>query len=86
MLRFSRGGPGGEVDGAVAAVEPVFALGSEWRTLGVLERMTALRADLLRSDLQDAGAARELGERMENFMAHTAARGLGAASPLALGP
>ncbi|MDT0441225.1 hypothetical protein [Streptomyces johnsoniae] len=36
--------------------------------------------------LQDATAVQALGERMENFTAHAAGRGLGTVSPLALEP
>jgi hypothetical protein len=75
----------GELDGAAEAVAPVLGLGGEWRTLGVLERVTALRLTLLRGDLHAASAGRELGEALEAFTASAAARPLGAASPLALG-
>jgi hypothetical protein len=71
---------GGELEGALDAVAPAFDLDSGWRTLGVLERMASLRADLTRSGLQNAAAARELGERAEEFTATGAAYGIGPTS------
>ncbi|GAB2872648.1 hypothetical protein [Streptomyces mayteni] len=74
-----------DLDGAAEAVEPVFALETGWRTLGVLERMTGLRHDLIRSPMATATAARALGERVEEFTANGAATHLlGPAGPLAL--
>ncbi|MDT0319283.1 hypothetical protein [Streptomyces millisiae] len=74
-----------DLEGAAEAVDPVFALETGWRTLGVLERMTGLRQDLIRSPLANATAAKALGERVEEFTAAGAAtHSLGPTGPLAL--
>ncbi|MDT0345851.1 hypothetical protein [Streptomyces litchfieldiae] len=73
----------GELDGALAAVEPVFTLNGSWRTLGLVQRMVGLRADLTSGGLAGATAARELGQRVEDFTAGAGARSLGPGSPLA---
>jgi hypothetical protein len=73
---------GGELDGAAEAVQPVLALGVEWRSLGLVQRMAGLRADLAHGQL-GARAARELGENIEDFTAGGGAV-LGVSSPLAL--
>ncbi|TDC78283.1 hypothetical protein E1283_05425 [Streptomyces hainanensis] len=75
-----------DLEGAAEAVEPVFALEADWRTMGVLERMAGLRHDLIRSSLADASAAKALGERVEEFTAtSSASRSLASTGPLALG-
>ncbi|MGP4113616.1 hypothetical protein ACTWP5_22235 [Streptomyces sp. 4N509B] len=74
---------GGELDGAAEAAQPVLALGSEWSSLGLVQRVASLRADLTCSHL-DAPVIRELGAACEDFTASRRAV-LGASAPLALG-
>ncbi|MEV1011263.1 hypothetical protein [Streptomyces sp. NPDC049881] len=71
-----------DLDGAVDAVEPVLALGCEWRTLGLTERVSGLRADLAHSELRDAVAARQLGDQLEAFTSGVPSRALGSAKAL----
>ncbi|SFC18209.1 hypothetical protein [Streptomyces aidingensis] len=73
-----------EVEGAADALEKVLALDSPWRTAGLLERVSAVRMELMRTGQGDASAARELGGRIEHWSAHAAGRALGAVSRLAL--
>jgi hypothetical protein len=66
----------GELDGADDALAPVFATAVEWRTIGLVDRVARLRAQLVRPEVASAVAARSLGERIEDFVACAAARPL----------
>ncbi|QKV67510.1 hypothetical protein HUT13_01055 [Streptomyces harbinensis] len=56
-----------ELDGASEAVGPVFDIPSEWRTLGLRERMADLRRDLTAMDVREATVALDLGSQIEAF-------------------
>lgn len=66
----------GELEGAEEALAPVFATPVAWRTIGLIDRVSHLRAGLTRPELEDAPVARLLGERIEDFITATAARPL----------
>lgn len=66
----------GELDGADEALEPVLATPVEWRTIGLVDRVTQLRGELARPQLEQAPAARTLAEQIEDFVARAAARPL----------
>lgn len=74
-----------DLDGAAEALAPVLALETRWRTAGLLERITALRAELARAQLSDAVVARDLGTRIEDYTAMPAGQVIAPASRLALG-
>ncbi|MBD0744980.1 hypothetical protein [Streptomyces sp. CBMA152] len=65
-----------ELDGADEALAPVFATSVEWRTIGLVDRVSHLRTSLTRHDMGRAPLGRELAERIEDFIAVTAARPL----------
>lgn len=56
-----------ELDGASEAVSPVFDIPSEWRTLGLRERLADLRRDLTAVDVREATVALDLGGQIEAF-------------------
>ncbi|WP_338704338.1 hypothetical protein V2W30_41205 (plasmid) [Streptomyces sp. Q6] len=66
----------GELEGADEALVPVFATPVEWRTIGLVDRVTHLRAQLTRPEVASATPARALGEIIEDFVARAAARPL----------
>ncbi|MFE6157260.1 hypothetical protein [Streptomyces sp. NPDC057889] len=66
----------GELDGADEALEPVLATPVEWRTIGLVDRVTQLRGELARPQLEQAPAARTLAEQIEDFVARATARPL----------
>ncbi|OON75635.1 hypothetical protein [Streptomyces tsukubensis] len=74
----------GELDGADAVMEPVFATAVEWRTIGLVDRVAQLRGALARPELAGARTARTLGEQIEDFVGRAAARPL-PGSRLAIG-
>lgn len=74
----------GELDGVQAALEPAFAVPTEWRGAGTLERMAAVRIGLSRAPFQGASEAAQLGEQIEVFTSEASANRLGATSPLAI--
>lgn len=73
-----------ELDGAAAALEPVFDISGEWRIAGLTERLAAVRADLTQPHFRGAPAVESLGERIEDFCAVAATRQLGGTGRLAL--
>ncbi|MEV0093703.1 hypothetical protein [Streptomyces sp. NPDC050738] len=66
----------GELDGAGEALAPVFATAVEWRTIGLVDRIARLRAQLARPELVSAPMASSLAEQIEDFVARAAARPL----------
>ncbi|MFF3277308.1 hypothetical protein ACFYWU_41270 [Streptomyces chrestomyceticus] len=65
-----------ELDGACEALEPVFEVPRDWRSVGVLERLAATRAQLTHPDFRTTAQAADLGERIEDFTAMSIARQL----------
>ncbi|MGP3769749.1 hypothetical protein ACTWJ8_02860 [Streptomyces sp. SDT5-1] len=74
----------GELDGADEALAPVFDTAVEWRTIGLVDRVARLRAEMARPNLASSTMAGSLGEQIEGFVARAAARPL-PASRLAIG-
>lgn len=66
----------GELDGVDEALTSVFRTTAEWRTIGLVDRVNQLRAQLVRSEVAQAHLAQELGEQIEEFVAMAAARPL----------
>ncbi|WP_428950933.1 hypothetical protein [Streptomyces sp. cg35] len=66
----------GELDGVDEALAPVLETAAEWRTIGLVERVSQLRAQLARSEAAQAHLGQELGEQIEEFVALAAARPL----------
>ncbi|MCQ4210408.1 hypothetical protein [Streptomyces longispororuber] len=66
----------GELDGVDEALAPVLQTASEWRTIGLVERVSQLRMQLARSGAAHAHLGRELGEQIEDFVALAAAHPL----------
>ncbi|WP_301125997.1 hypothetical protein [Streptomyces cacaoi] len=73
-----------ELDGAQAALDPVFLVPAEWRGAGIVERMAAVRTQLCHPRFSHVGEATALGERIEEFSAAAAAHKLGAETLLAI--
>ncbi|MFE9687650.1 hypothetical protein [Streptomyces sp. NPDC006285] len=73
-----------EVEGAQEALVPVFRVPPNWRSSGMMERLTAARIELTRPEFQGAPAALALAEQIEDFSAFSPARRLGATNPLAI--
>ncbi|MBZ3913106.1 hypothetical protein [Streptomyces acidiscabies] len=73
-----------ELDGTHEALDPVFAIPTEWRGAGTLERISAVRAELCHPDFTGAAEANSLGERIEEFTAAATAQRLGSGAPSAL--
>ncbi|MEU7205469.1 hypothetical protein [Streptomyces sp. NPDC045470] len=65
-----------ELDGACEALGPVFDVPRDWRSVGVLERLAATRAQLTHPDFRTTAQAADLGERIEDFTAVSIARQL----------
>lgn len=74
----------GELDGVEDALGPAFAVPTEWRGAGTLERMAEVRSGLCHPDFSDSSEARTLGERIEEYSAAATAHRLGAGTPLAI--
>ncbi|MEN8654335.1 hypothetical protein ABCR94_28005 [Streptomyces sp. 21So2-11] len=76
----------GEIEGAEEALEPVFQVPSEWRAVGMIERVTAARRSLTHQQFSGIPAARQLAERIEDFCSITMARPLASGGQLAIDP
>ncbi|WP_239148619.1 hypothetical protein [Streptomyces anulatus] len=74
----------GELDGVQDALDPAFAVPTEWRGAGTLERMAEVRSGLCHPDFSDSVEARTLGGRIEEYSAAATAHRLGAGTPLAI--
>ncbi|MGW4694886.1 hypothetical protein ACWEO1_21210 [Kitasatospora cineracea] len=75
-----------DLDGAAEALEPVLALPREWRGAGLVDRLGAVRRELVSPDYRGASAAGTLAEQIEDFTAVAAPRILGpGAARLAIG-
>lgn len=73
-----------QVEGAQEALTTVFHVPPGWRGSGLLERLTAARIELTRTEFRNAPVALELAEQIEAFSALSPTRRLGAANPLAI--
>jgi hypothetical protein len=69
-----------ELDGAREALVPVFAVPPELRVEGLTQRLGRVRALLIRSSVRRSQEARQLGERIEDFIANAAGRMLPSSS------
>ena len=69
-----------ELDGAREALVPVFAVPPELRVEGLTQRLGRVRALLIRSPARRSQEARQLGERIEDFIANAAGRMLPSSS------
>ncbi|MCX3058565.1 hypothetical protein [Streptomyces beihaiensis] len=75
----------GELDGVDDALGPVFQTSAEWRTIGLVDRVSKLRMELARSETARAHLGKEVEERIEEFVALAAARPLPGGGPLPIG-
>ncbi|MFE6863256.1 XRE family transcriptional regulator [Nocardia sp. NPDC057668] len=66
----------GSLDGAAEALQPVLRLDEDKRIAQLEERLTGLRQRLIRPEFREAGEARRLDERIEEFCGTTAAKGM----------
>ncbi|MDT3397520.1 hypothetical protein RKE29_12805 [Streptomyces sp. B1866] len=73
-----------ELDGAVDALEPVFHLPTEWRGVGVVERVSGVRGELTHVDFHASPQAAQLGERIEDFCRLAVRHQLGPAARLVI--
>ncbi|WP_173263816.1 hypothetical protein [Streptomyces pacificus] len=74
----------GDLDGAHAALEPLWEVPQAQRTTGLLVRTARVRRALTMQRYQGAALANELGERIEDFTRLSAGHQLGTGSgPLA---
>ncbi|MEV6804670.1 hypothetical protein [Streptomyces sp. NPDC051132] len=73
-----------DVEGAQEALTSVFEVPPSRRGSGMMERLTAARIELTRSEFRAAPAALALAEQIEVFSALSPARRLGATNPLAI--
>ncbi|WP_026343981.1 DNA-binding transcriptional regulator [Nocardia sp. BMG111209] len=71
----------GSLDGATESLQPVLQLDEDKRIAQLEERMTGLRRHIASPRFRDAGEARRLDERLEEFCGTTAARGMLPGSP-----
>jgi hypothetical protein len=65
-----------QLDGALAAVAPVLSLPASKRIDPLPQRLAALRAELAHPRYQGSSQARELDERIEDFVRDTITAGL----------
>ncbi|MFK4184370.1 hypothetical protein ACI2L4_10175 [Streptomyces sparsogenes] len=73
-----------ELDGAAAALEPVFPVPAEWRGAGIIERISAVRSELTHPDFQGSSQAASLGDQIEHFCRIAVPQQLGATARLAI--
>ncbi|MFC8046449.1 helix-turn-helix domain-containing protein [Nocardia sp. NPDC057353] len=66
----------GSLDGAAEALQPVLALAEDKRIKQLQERLGGVRRRIAAPHFRDAAEARELDERIEEFCASTAVRGI----------
>ncbi|MFJ9619093.1 DNA-binding protein [Streptomyces noursei] len=78
MARLLRG----DLDGANAALEPVWAVPRGQRVTGLRTRMSHVRETLTGERFRTVRLAQELGERIEDFSRSSAAHELGIGGPL----
>ncbi|MEU8925285.1 hypothetical protein AB0D10_30845 [Kitasatospora sp. NPDC048545] len=68
---------GRDLDGAAEALAPVLAIPRQWRGAGLVERLDAVRGELVSPTFRDSVAATSLAEQIEEFTAVAAPRLLG---------